>query len=63
MPGQDFKGQGHYDNVKSSSNHDATHQHPLTNDHTKCKLPTPYVSIDLAAHVGSCILQESIFPS
>ena len=28
---QDFKGQGHYDKVKSRSHHDAAHLQPLTN--------------------------------
>ena len=28
---QDFKGQSHYDKVKSRSHHDAAHLHPLTN--------------------------------
>ena len=28
---QDFKGQGHYDKVKSRSHHDAVHLQPLTN--------------------------------
>ena len=39
---QDFKGHGHYDKVKSRSNHDVAHLHPLTNVPTKYKLPTPY---------------------
>ena len=30
-PGQNFKGQGHYSQVKSRSHHDAAHLHPLTN--------------------------------
>ena len=32
---QDFKGQGHYDKVKSRSHHDAAHLQPLTNVPTK----------------------------
>ena len=39
---QDFKGQGHYDKVKSRSHHDAAHLQPLTNGPTKRQLPTPY---------------------
>ena len=39
---QDFKGQGHYDKVKSRSHHDAAHLLPLTNVPTKHQLPTPY---------------------
>ena len=31
---QDFKGQGHYDKVKSRSHHDAVHIQPLTNVRT-----------------------------
>ena len=38
---QDFKGQGHYDKVKSGSHHDAAHLQPLTNVPTKYQLPTP----------------------
>ena len=45
---QDFKGQGHYDKVKSRSHHDAAHLQPLTNVHTKNQLPTPYGFRDLA---------------
>ena len=37
---QDFKGQGHYDKVKSRSHHDAAHLQPLTNVSTKYQLPT-----------------------
>ena len=39
---QDFKGQGHYDKVKSRSDHDVAHLQPLTNIPTKYQLPTPY---------------------
>ena len=39
---QDFIGQGHYGKVKSRSDHDVTHLHPLTNVPTKYQLPTPY---------------------
>ena len=39
---QDFKGQGHYNKVKSKSNHDVAHLHPLTNVPSKYQLPTPY---------------------
>ena len=39
---QDFKGQGHYDKVKSRSHYDAAHLQPLTNVATKYQLPTPY---------------------
>ena len=39
---RDFKGQGHYDKVKSRSHHDAAHLQPLTNVPTKHQLPTLY---------------------
>ena len=39
---QDFKGQGHYDKVKSRSHYDAVHLQLLTNVPTKHQLPTPY---------------------
>ena len=39
---QDFTGQGHYDKVKSRSDHDVAHLHPVTNVPTKYQLPTPY---------------------
>ena len=42
VSGQDFIGQGHYSKVKSRSNHDVAHLHPLTNVPTKYQLPTPY---------------------
>ena len=42
LPGQDFKGQGHYSKVKSRSRHNVVHLHPLTNVPIKYKLPTPY---------------------
>ena len=45
---QDFKGQGHYDKVKSRSHHDAAHLQPLTNVPTKHQLPTPYGFRDIA---------------
>ena len=45
---QDFKGQGHYDKVKSRSHHDAEHLQPLTNVPTKHQLPTPYGFRDTA---------------
>ena len=45
---QDFKGQGHYDKVKSRSHHDIAHLHPLTNVPTKYQLPTPYRFRDIA---------------
>ena len=45
---QDFKGQGHYDKVKSRSHHDAAHLQPLTNVPTKHQLPTPYGFRDTA---------------
>ena len=45
---QDFKGQGHYDKVKSRSEHDVAHLHPLTNVPTKYQLPTPYAFRDIA---------------
>ena len=34
--------------VKSRSNHDAAHLHPLTNVSTKYQLPTPYSFRDIA---------------
>ena len=45
---QDLKGQGHYDKVKSRSDHDIAHLHPLTYVPTKYQLPTPYGFRDLA---------------
>ena len=45
---QDFKGQGHYDKVKSRSHHDAAHVQPLTNVPTKHQLPIPYGFRDIA---------------
>ena len=45
---QDFKGQGHYDKVKSRSYQDTTHLQPLTNVPTKHQLPTPYSFQDIA---------------
>ena len=45
---QDFKGQGHYDKVKSRSHHGAAHLQPLTNVPTKYQLPTPYGFRDIA---------------
>ena len=45
---QDFKGQGHYDKVKSMSVHDVAHLHPLTNVPTKYELPIPYGFRDIA---------------
>ena len=45
---QDFIGQGHYDKVKSRSDHDVAQLHPLTNVPTKYQLPTPYGFQDIA---------------
>ena len=45
---QDFKGQGHYDKVKSRSHHDVAHLHPLTNVPNKYQLPTPHGFRDIA---------------
>ena len=45
---QDFKGQGHYDKVKSRLHHDAANLQPLTNVPTKYQLPTPYGFRDIA---------------
>ena len=45
---QDFKGQGHYDKVKSRSHHDVAHLHPLTNVPSKYQLPTPHSFQDIA---------------
>ena len=47
-PRQDFIGQGHYGKVKSRSDHDAAHLHPLTNVATTYQLPTPYSFRDIA---------------
>ena len=47
-PGQDFIGQGHYRKVKSRSDHDIAHLHPLTNVHNKYQLPIPYGLRDIA---------------
>ena len=46
--GQDFTGQGHYGKVKSRSDHNVAHLHPLTNVPTKYQLPTPYSFRDIA---------------
>ena len=48
LAGQDFIGQGHYGKVKSRSDHDVAHLHPLTNVLTKYQLPTPYGFRDIA---------------
>ena len=45
---QDFKGQGHYDKVKSRSHHDAVRLQLLINVPTKHQLPTPYGFRDIA---------------
>ena len=45
---QDFKGQGHYDKVKSRSYHGAAHLQPLTNVPTKHQPPTLYGFRDIA---------------
>ena len=45
---QYFKGQGHYDKVKSRSHHDAAHLQPLPNVPTKHQLLTPYGFQDIA---------------
>ena len=45
---QDFIGQGHYGKVKSWSDHDVAHPHPLTNAPNKYQLPTPYSFRDRA---------------
>ena len=45
---QDFKGQGHYDKVKSRSHHAAAHLQPLTNVPTQHQLPTPCSFRDMA---------------
>ena len=45
---QDFKGQRHYDKVKSRSHHDAVHLQHLTNVPTKHQLPKPYGFRDIA---------------
>ena len=52
---QDFKGQGHYDKVKSRSHHDAAHLQPLTNVPTKYELPT-----DDQMHFNQCLLLKSV---
>ena len=43
-----FKDQGHYGKVKSRSDNDVAHLHPLTNIPTKYQLPTPYGFRDIA---------------
>ena len=48
QPEQDFISQGHYGKVKSRSDHDVAHLHPLTNIPTKYQLPTPYSFRDIA---------------
>ena len=45
---QDFKGQGHYNKVKSRSHHDVAHLHPLTNGSSKYQIPTPHSFRDTA---------------
>ena len=45
---QDFISQGHYGTVKSKSDHDFAHLHPLTDVPTKYQLPTPYAFRDIA---------------
>ena len=45
---QDFKGQGHYDKVKSRTHHDTADLQSLTNVPTKHQLPTPYGFQDIA---------------
>ena len=48
-PGQDFIGQGltARSKVKSRSNYDIAHLHPLTNVPTKYQLPSPYSFRDI----------------
>ena len=48
QPGQDFMGRGHYSKVKSRSDRNVTHLHPLTNVPTKYHCPTPYSFRDIA---------------
>ena len=48
LSGQEFKGQGHYDKVKSRSHHDIEHLQPPTNDLPGYQLPTPYTFRDIA---------------
>ena len=48
QPGQDFIGHGHNGKVKSRSDPDMAHLHPLTNVPTKYQLPTPYGFRDIA---------------
>ena len=48
QPGQDFQTQGHYSKVKSRSDHDVAHLHPLTNVPAKYQLPTPHGCRDIA---------------
>ena len=45
---QDFTGQGRYSKVKSRSDHDVAHLHPLTNVPNKYQVPTPYGFRDIA---------------
>ena len=42
QPGQDFQTQGRCSKVKSRSDHNVAHLHPLTNVPTMYELPTPY---------------------
>ena len=42
LPRQYFQTQGHCDKVKSRSDHDVAHLHPLTNVPNKYELPTLY---------------------
>ena len=50
LPGQNFKGQGHFGKIKviSRSHHDTAHLQPLTNVPTTYQLPTPYGFRDTA---------------
>ena len=48
QPGQDFISQGHSSKVKSRSDHDVTHLHPLTNVPTTYQLSTAYGFRDIA---------------
>ena len=50
LPGQNFKGQGHYCKVKGQNKftYDIAHLQPPTNVPTKYQLSTPYAFRDIA---------------
>ena len=50
LPGQNFKGQGHYGKIKDQIkvNHKVAYLQPLTSSATRCQLPKPYGFQDIA---------------